>query len=543
MEEIDFADVGKFQEVVDSLVSAGKVKFVEQVVEETFTGKFKPVIRGSSIESPTTPDTSLQLVSQPDLDTVMAEPDGTTETTSETPSVRVTITETEVPNTAKAFSSPTIQFEDIQEDVEAVQETPGFFIDVDPSNSPYENVIPISDRISGRELGSVPDDDGDDIVVYVAPHPRPGRNVPTLVETSIEPMEIRTTSVLTGLSFGTVHVPDPGTAPTMDSISFSFGSGAREVTDMNVDSTTPRRFNKPPVFTARRQTPAKVKSRQRGQWAVKQRQRKGTSSFAARGADVSEAQLTNWKRDPRRDERRRGDSDVDWGDDDEGDDDEWEDEKEEEVQVISVGGLLNVVSSARTRSSVKMQSGAEGMDVDPELEIDVEVMKRFADGMGPSGSRHVTMGDLADEQRMLEEDENGDSDGTSEEEEKSDEDEDEDEDDELDEILNLEERMLIAEPTDDDNDDQDDEDDDQSPNASFQARLERLRKESPNKNGKRKNKGKGKAKALYTDEDPDSTDDDAWTRNRSWAEEDEDFIAHINVCRLILDLFYQLTID
>lgn len=70
---------------------------------------------------------------------------------------------------------------------------------------------------------------------------------------------------------------------------------------------------------------------------------------------MSEAQLRGGspKRDPRWDERRRDDSDVDWGDENGGGE-----EGEGEAT-----GL------------------AEGMDLDPDLVMDMEAMKGFAKSM------------------------------------------------------------------------------------------------------------------------------------------------------------------
>ncbi|KAJ3867813.1 hypothetical protein EV359DRAFT_33624 [Lentinula novae-zelandiae] len=157
--------------------------------------------------------------------------------------------------------------------------------------------------------------------------------------------------------------------------------------------------------------------------------------------------------------------------------------------------------------------------------------------MGPSGSRHVTMGDLEDERRMREEDEEKRNEGDEESEE------DDQDDDEVEQVLDLEERLLIAESEgseieidseddedveDDDDGEDEDGDDDQSPRSSFQARLEHLRKRASSQTGATSAKSKGKAKAKATlYDDSDSDDEDDWDRNLTWAEADDDFIAHI----------------
>ncbi|KAJ3997723.1 hypothetical protein F5050DRAFT_1568754 [Lentinula boryana] len=159
--------------------------------------------------------------------------------------------------------------------------------------------------------------------------------------------------------------------------------------------------------------------------------------------------------------------------------------------------------------------------------------------MGPNGSRHVTMYDLEVERRVKEEDaedaERRDSSaGSTYDDEVHD---DLQEEDEVQRILDIEERNLIAESRheseveigDDEDVDEDvasDDDEDQSPKSSFQARLERLRKRALNQDGGAKAKGKERT-YLDMDDEFDSDDEDDWDQNRTWAERDEDFIAHI----------------
>ncbi|KAF9074369.1 hypothetical protein BDP27DRAFT_1316958 [Rhodocollybia butyracea] len=509
LEEIDFSDVGKFQEAVDNIALTTNMVKKEPLVEESFSGKinFKPV--------------------NSEQDTVMDDPDQSNFVVVDSAAVITTSTTMEDADAEINHVSSTIQSIAIQDNQPTeVQDTPVFFVDTDPSASRYESDdVPISDRVQGPALGF---SDDDDIVVYVAPHPRSGRIVANSEPSAVPPTEIHTTSVLTGLPIG--MVPPAGPAPTIDSISF-FSLNPTAHKDSTKDSekaTSTSSLHRPPIFTStKQQTPFKLKSRQRGQWAVK---RKGVgSSFASRGANVSEAQLTNWnRRDPRKNEQRRGDSDVDWGDED-SDEDGWEDAstdddgiiklddaKEEEVHVVNVGGRLDVGASVRSRKGIS-SGAAEGMDVDPELELDVDALRRFAEGMSPIGSKHVTMNDIADEERMREEDEDDLDMDTSDDE---DDDDDDDDDDEVEKILDLEERMLIAEPGEEDEDEssEDDDGDNQSPKSSFQARLERLRKGAHND-------AKGKGKARDVDDDDD---DDDWALNRTWAEADDDFIAHMH---------------
>ncbi|KAF5377345.1 hypothetical protein D9757_007991 [Collybiopsis confluens] len=511
LEEIDFADVGKFQEEVNLIASnsttlgSGKGQYEERAAEEAFTGRIKrPVPEHHVPEDINIPaiDEQLHGVAQHKIAGGLIVP---------------TMIESSVPDVESDIAevSSTIQSILIQEDMEVA---PTFFVDAEPSND-HNDEPPVSDPHPGPELGLTVPDDGD-VVVYVAPLPRQGRSrAHTPLPEPIEPAKIRTTSVLTGLPIG-MSAPTAAPAPVVNSISFSFNasSGAAPANGGAGTNTV----EKPPMFTSSKLTPAKLKSRQRGQWAVKQRQRKAfaLSSFASRGADVSEAQLTNWKRDPKINERRHGDSDVEWGDDD---DDDWEDDEDDVEVRVSVNGLLDVTNSVRTRP-VEGFGVAEGMDVDPELELEVDAMRRFAEGMGPSGSRHVTIDDVEDERRIREEDEDEDAGPTS--------DDETDEDEELEGIMKFKERVLIAESDEDgileageEDEEFSDDDDDQSPKSNFQARLERLRQGSKI-SGKDKDKGKGKA--VYMDSDSEVNEEDQWNRNQSWADEDDDFIAHIH---------------
>lgn len=137
------------------------------------------------------------------------------------------------------------------------------------------------------------------------------------------------------------------------------------------------------------------------------RTKRKRKSFAALGALISEAHLRDEagrEIDPRRNEQRRGDSDVDWGD-------ETSDEDE--------GGLVGGVDrldkgKQRAKDEIdlaEVTDGVDGMVVDDDY--DVAAMKSFVQSMGVDGSKYMTMDDIADEERMLKEDledENGDDD-------------------------------------------------------------------------------------------------------------------------------------
>ncbi|KAI0058739.1 hypothetical protein BV25DRAFT_1829724 [Artomyces pyxidatus] len=223
--------------------------------------------------------------------------------------------------------------------------------------------------------------------------------------------------------------------------------------------------------------------------------------FGSFGAIMSEAHLR--EEDPRRVEQRRGDSDVDWGDPSDG----VEDPAVEELS-----------------------SGLGGMDIDADLDIDA--MKAFVKGMSASGSRHLSAGDLADEERMRAEDE-------SQSENRSD----RSSDDEGEMAVNADERMMVAELLDGDDDNEEEEeeeeeededeeegeggdsdgedstDDDETPKRGFQARLERLRQ---------RNKGKPVADMLEDELEDDDldiwSDDDISAQVQKYLDENDDIL-------------------
>ena len=213
--------------------------------------------------------------------------------------------------------------------------------------------------------------------------------------------------------------------------------------------------------------------------------------FGFYGAMQEEKQ---WREDTKRDQRRH-DSDVEWGTD------------EEETELSAAGG-----------SEVNRLSDAlDGMELDPD--IDIEAMRAFADGMSRNGQNQVTIDDINDEELLRQEDEDSSSDKTEESsEEESDDDDDELDEDEIQAALNAEEGRLIAEDQgriDDSDDDEDSSEDDDTPDRSFQARLDRARRNA-----------KGKEKASSAPEDSDEEDFDF---DLSKADGDEAFLADLQV--------------
>ena len=192
------------------------------------------------------------------------------------------------------------------------------------------------------------------------------------------------------------------------------------------------------------------------------------------------------KDDTRRAERRRGDSDVDWGSDDE-------------------SGIEDV------------RSGIGDMSLDDEIGDVGPALAQFACGVeGLGAGEVVTIADLEAEARMNEEGEELDTDASS-----------EDED-----TLASEMRGEIG---DDMPADSSKSSDDETPRRGFHTRLRRLREEA-----------NGKAVVdvdpisdEVSDEDASSDDEDLFFgRNSSWADRDESFLrreevskSHINMYR------------
>ncbi|KAK0483271.1 hypothetical protein IW261DRAFT_1332274, partial [Armillaria novae-zelandiae] len=460
LEEIDFDDLSAFQQKVDmeaaSIVQLNRAEQVDG--EEKFTGAFFDTVPLKEVAIPESQDdvtqdntaestpaddgatdnmassitvyeTSEDAVTEetplpaeepaPEVQPMLAESTSTlTEVHSCSTLMEEDIVVLSTTLTENVTVSPPSQAVDDREPVDTQdQEPPLFFVDTTPTPTP----IMVSTSTSlVVPLGATPEDE-DDVIVYEGPHPRSG------IATPVSKLA----------------------APSLPSLSFS---------------PSPQKFARRP-HPAHSKTKSKLKERRHSAWA---RKRRGSGSFAALGANVAEAQLYEGK-DPRQDERRRGDSDVDWGDD-----------TDDEVDEVA--------------------NGVDGMDLDPELELDVDALKRFANGLD---ANFKTMDDIDDEERIRKEDEE---DGSSESESEND---DEDDEQSVRRAIEEEETMMLGDS---------DAEEDLSPNSSFQRRLQRMRESSRSKRA---------GKSRQVDEDADSSEDD-FSRNQTWAEEDNDFIAHIN---------------
>ena len=360
--------------------------------------------------------------------------------------------------------------------VSAVEERfTGFFIDTKPTpvsdRSPTDNIA--IERVGGDlPLGAV--DESDDIIVYVAPHPRstkasPMENVPSSSNQRLESSEQTPTAQAT---FSNAAPP-----MTFTSTSTAASTSVTPKHKIRQLAARPHSLRKDPRLNS-----------------IDRRREQRHAMFGSFGAILSEAHLREeaHERDPRRSEQRRGDSDVDWGDDSDGD----------------AGSGVEKTDTA----DEEMSSGLEGMEIDADL--DPAAMKAFVQGMS---GQHLTMDDLADAERMRMEDDDDDG---------SDESDTSEEDEELEEIVGVEESALVAEPRDksggeDESDAEEDEDDssdeEETPKRGFQARLQRIRE-----------KAKGRPALGLLDDEADKDDDDNFSPEFAWGEDDA-LVAEVQV--------------
>ncbi|KIK94890.1 hypothetical protein PAXRUDRAFT_420075 [Paxillus rubicundulus Ve08.2h10] len=362
--------------------------------------------------------------------------------------------------------------------------SPLFVIDTKPTRPfakrPASEVILVDRTGRGETLG-----EEDELIVYVAPHPRSGGRVSPTPE--LPRVKLPTSSVLTGKSSistsgirSSVRQDDDANEGISNDVAASRDQTRPEppsIPSISLNFSSPAPSKQPrtrPVFTPSERSKAVLKARTK----EKRIQRnKGRSAFASFGVMLSEARLREEderdRRHPRWETRRRDDSDVDWGT---GTDEE---EGEERRDGIEVDDEMDEVSD-----------GLGGMDVDPDLKLEVNAMKGFVQSMSSEGSRFRTIDDIEDEARMRQEDEGGasgpagSSDSGSDD---SDEEGEEDGDGEEEMVFNVEEEILIAEsgdevnhPTDDEDgedtsEDSSDDDGKRSPGSAFQARLRKVR--------------------------------------------------------------------
>ncbi|KAF9557967.1 hypothetical protein CPC08DRAFT_710000 [Agrocybe pediades] len=525
IEEVDFNEIDKLFSTTETVktTSIRKSKLAETIStleEQTFTG-FYVDSKPTDVDVEDLAKLVDETLSTTDVDdahtSVPEDVDMPTAAQEDAPPFTIDVIPSPIPEElapSEATSPSTLreQSTDIPQEKAPAEATPSveepmdssplFMIDVQPTPVPAE--LAPSESVPPAVLRD--QEEEDDIIVYVAPHPRKSELGAEETSTAKKaPTEGPDTSHFVpyapSATLLATAVPPIQPPPSFSSVSFSFSQSA-----------TPSKQSRlvvPPLSTPRQ---AKVFKR-RKEVVVKKKRAK--TSFGAFGAMREEAMLH--PRDPRKHERRRGDSDLDWGDS--------EDDNGSDVDEIDEGlqALLN--AKMKDKGKGKAQDDVEddhGMDVDPDLQPGMAAMQSFVGGLlGKNAGQHKTMDDAMIEDMIRREDEEEEDEGTS--------DDDSSEDESEEDVLAVEEAMLISESLEfeddlkdvsDDSDDDSDEDEDMTPRTSFQARLERLRNKSRSR----------KVADTSVDDMADSDEDreDFLNRNMTWAEQDEDFIQEIH---------------
>ncbi|KAG1854352.1 hypothetical protein C8R48DRAFT_721675 [Suillus tomentosus] len=481
LEEVDFADMGKLFPQLHTAQASTRTRnsqVASSSREEVFTGVYRKRIH--SVATPSSHPALERAGVSPKkpnpvfIDTVVSEATAIAVhsiTTLEHSTAALAITKddeivTDKPDLISSSQSPTVPM--LNETTVSLtrlpeDDTPTFFVDTEPTK-------PFAHRSAGdvvlydrTDWGGGPLGEEDELIVYVAPHPRSAQVSPI---PNIPRVRLPSRSVLTGTTnpiqthpepvahedtIGNKGLPVQGEAPQFSSISFDFSTPSAK-----------KQSRQRPVFTAGDRSKVRIQAmKQDARVARKRAQRR--AMFGSFGAMLSEARLRDAdereRKSARWESRRKDDSDVDFGDDDE--DDPPANDGVDEVS-----------------------NGLGGMDLDPDVEPDLEAMKGFVQSMSAEGLRHRTIDEIQDEEQMRMEDEeedgsdsHGSYNNTSDEEDK-----------EENAVFEVEEEILIAEseggrprepsPSDHPDETEDSSDDELSPGASFQARLRRVREKS-----------------------------------------------------------------
>jgi hypothetical protein len=396
---------------------------------------------------------------------------------------------------------------------------PGFTIDVTPTpvNTQEDNTPILSNRVSenailGQTHGASTAADDDEVIVYDAPFPLSASDEPPTPSAALQDKSNRAPGKE---QLETTPKASTSSAFTTATASLSFSSIAA-VSERNRQQyslyTSPRGVPRRITKLGRRAFQARGdKDRQ----ALFNGRARSGGTMGAIAAMLEERQLHDEddlenRPDPRKQHRRVGDSDLDWGDTTDGE-----------------GSAIE-----------KLSSDLGGMDIDPDVDEAAygAFVKRMA---GVQAGEHVTIDDLEDMERLRKEDESDEAawrrrtkqgeDDSGSDEVGSDDEGDESADEELEAVLQAEERALIAEPGaaplsgSDDDDDDDSEDEDETPRRGFKKRLERVRARSAADAARGIKYAKGR-----TDDDED--EEDAFDRNLTWAEKDDDYVNMVQVC-------------
>ncbi|KAG0707012.1 hypothetical protein DFH29DRAFT_897923 [Suillus ampliporus] len=263
-------------------------------------------------------------------------------------------------------------------------DTPTFFVDTEPTRPSHRSAsdVVLFDR---GAWGGAPLGEEDELIVYVAPHPRSGRASPV-------PDVPR------------VHLPSR-------SLLTNHQSCANQPHEIPIQSNEPPQFSSVSFdFTS---PTVKKQSRQRSVFTPGDRSK--CVNVLNVGRCLGPLTLMNGAQGR---------------------------------FVGSLGGrmtltLIGVTKTKTTRFRKTMvlmiSNGLGGMDLDPDLEPSLEAMKGFVQSMSAEGSRHITMDDIQDQEQEDEEDDDG-SDSHGSYNDTSDE-----EDKEENAVFEVEEEMLIAE--------------------------------------------------------------------------------------------------
>lgn len=522
LEEVDFADMGKLfpqRDATQASTSTRASQPASSSREEVFTGVYNK--KNYSVPTPPSHPTLSRAVASPkkpnpvSIDGVVSEATPITvhsTTMLEHSTAALVITKDdeiviEKPDPIPFSQSPTTLISD-----EAIvspaclpeDDIPTFFVDTEPTKpSAHRSAsdVVLFDRTA---WGNAALGEEDELIVYVAPHPRSGgaspiTNVPrvrlpsrSVLTGTTNPMQIHPGPVVHEDTTDKKSLPAQTEPPQFSSVSFNFAT-----------PSTKKQSRQRPVFTPSDRSKARIQARkQEAQVARNRAQRQAL--FGSFGAILSEARLRDAdereRKSVRWESRRKDDSNVDFGDDDS--DDTHDTPANDGVDEVSIG--------------------LGGMDLDPDLEPDLEAMKGFVQSMSAEGSRHRTIDEIQDEERMRIEDEEDDDGSDS---HGSFNDTSDEEDKEEAAVFEVEEEILIAESesgrpretsrSDHSNEADDSSDDELSPRANFQARLRRVREKSRST--------KPIAAAAGGDSDEESDTFPPWNRGDS----DDDYIARI----------------
>ena len=520
IEEVDFADLGAMRAKVD----AAELRVIsrEDTMKEAFTGIYNDIKNTTQVSSTMDVDhqphgvrQTASLPAPPQLDDSLAlKPSIEISNLSYHESFLHTrdaiVVEEEVPCSSNASPDALVKEtppDTLHDDTHAL-----FVVDTAPTR-PFigrsaSDVILVDRMGHGETLG----DQDEELIVYDAPHPRSGRVSPV---PAIPRVRLPQTSVLTGMSLGTDGLRSPireddatGPVSSGDPTRGGIEGETGEEHYLSLASLTLGPATSASTSSPVRPPPARANlalRRRKKKVRLHRQKKRGRIGFGALGAMVSEARLreenVRERQRPRWETRRKEDSDVDWGTEDEDEDGVGRGEDSDAVDAVL--------------------DGPGGMDIDPDLKLDVNAMQGFLKSMSAEGSQFVTMDDIEDEAQMQREDEEGHGgpEGSSDSERSDEEEVEMDEKEE--EAFNIEEENLIAESEGDEELSEDSDDDDElSPTSSFQARLRKVREQSRSLQPK-------SPQEVSDDADEDTHQPLPSTRSA----DDEKFLAYIKVSR------------